>query len=385
MVYFIVLLIFLIGTYKYDVRNQINGRRAFFIIECLVLILLYGLRYRIGADSLNYEYKWDFMPTLSEISEWSDLINLEYQPLFYLLAATIKSWGSDFLYFQVFHALFINTMVFIIIKRYSNHIFTSVLFYYLFYSYILNTEIIRESYAVVIFLYSLKYLKTRNYLKYYACCFFGLGFHASAMIFFLFPFCVRFFEKTWSIKQLLYAVIMIMALSFVFKDFVMQILQLGLFSETNQAKIEGYAFESTQNNLFGYLSWLIMCFFYVYVTRIMKQCGVSNPQNNLAVNIVLFTVLLNPLLSIISSRIGGYFTLLFIISFADLIYLNKRTQYLRFNVIAVFVVFLYLNLGGLFLVDTWNSKKEKVYSRYYPYSSIIDKTIYPERESLLKY
>ena len=103
MVYFIVFLIFLIGTYKYDVRNQINGRRAFFIIECLVLILLYGLRYRIGADSLNYEYKWDFMPTLSDIHEWSDLISLEYQPLFYLLAAFIKSWGEDYLYFQIFH------------------------------------------------------------------------------------------------------------------------------------------------------------------------------------------------------------------------------------------------------------------------------------------
>lgn len=385
MVYFIVLLIFLIGTYKYDVRNQINGRRAFFIIECLVLILLYGLRYRIGADSLNYEYKWDFMPTLSEISEWSDLINLEYQPLFYLLAATIKSWGSDFLYFQVFHALFINTMVFIIIKRYSNHIFTSVLFYYLFYSYILNTEIIRESYAVVIFLYSLKYLKTRYYLKYYACCFLGFGFHASAMIFFLFPLCVRFFEKSWSSKHIFCAIIMIMALSFVYKDFVNRILLFGLFSDVNQAKIEGYAFESTENNLLGYMLWLIRCLFYVYVTRIMKQCGVSSPQNNLAVNIVLFSVLLHPLFNIISARIGGYFTLLFIISFADLMYLNVKTYYLRQRVIFVFLVFFYLNIGGLFLVDTWNPKRERVYSRYYPYSSVIDKTMYPERESLLKY
>ena len=68
MIYFVVLLLLLILTVRYDINGKTEYRDQWYNAVLVILILIAGLRFRLGVDTVNYIYMFyhDF-PSLFDI------------------------------------------------------------------------------------------------------------------------------------------------------------------------------------------------------------------------------------------------------------------------------------------------------------------------------
>ena len=70
MIYFIILILFLIIAYIYDINKVRQGKEFLYLIELFILISLAAFRYRVGGDSLAYEDDYKNLPTFSELMKF---------------------------------------------------------------------------------------------------------------------------------------------------------------------------------------------------------------------------------------------------------------------------------------------------------------------------
>ena len=56
MIYFVVLLLLLILTVRYDINGKTEYRDQWYNAVLVILILIAGLRFRLGVDTVNYIY-----------------------------------------------------------------------------------------------------------------------------------------------------------------------------------------------------------------------------------------------------------------------------------------------------------------------------------------
>src|ERR1035437_3600069 len=154
----------------------------YFVI--LLPILLSTINYGKGKNKIK-----DF-PKLSDLHTF-DFKEAQYDPLWYIFNALIKSIYDNFIFFQLIHAIIINTIIFWFIRKYSKFKYISILFYYIFYYLYFNMEILRESLAVCVFLLSVPYLLQKKWLIYFSISIVAFLFHSSALIAFFIPFMSR--------------------------------------------------------------------------------------------------------------------------------------------------------------------------------------------------
>ena len=67
---YILLLVYLLALYYiYDVRGVTKYRFAYYVFTCIILILVAGLRYRVGLDTNAYmrSFNQPYYPTLDQL------------------------------------------------------------------------------------------------------------------------------------------------------------------------------------------------------------------------------------------------------------------------------------------------------------------------------
>ena len=228
MIYLIVFIFFLIGIIVFD-RNNKEGNRYYWFL-CVLLILLWGLRYHVGGDSLRYENHFSDYPLLSELHNF-DFTYASYQPLWYIYNSFLKTICDSFTFFQIVHSIIINVGFFVFFKKNSSKKFLLATLYYLLWCPYYNTEILRESYSVLIFLFSYKYLLQKKYTKYYLLSLFALLWHVSALFLFAVPILYNIFNKIDNMKAI--SLIFIVSLSayfilnYMFSQSLLSILMQG--------------------------------------------------------------------------------------------------------------------------------------------------------------
>lgn len=188
--YIIVLLILLFGCVHYDVKGNLDNKNRWLYFEWLVLVLLAGLRYKVGGDSIAYYNEfYSQWPTLNDVGTYE---NERYNILWIYFIATCKSIVNEFWFLQVAHAVIVNTVFFCFFKKHAKYIYTAILFYFLLYYFRYNTEILRASLAVCSFLIGFEFLSKKKWIYYFACCLVAYGFHSEAIVTFFFPLILPF-------------------------------------------------------------------------------------------------------------------------------------------------------------------------------------------------
>ena len=170
------------------VNNKISkGLRIVLIGNIVITMSVFmGLRYRVGLDSINYLNGYENLPLFSEFLDLN-IFHLKYEPGFLLLTWICKAISPEFYIFQCVQSIILNTSVAIFIYKYTKNPFWGLLFYsYLIWPYF-NTEILRESLAISIFLLNYTNLCRNKYLRYYLFSILSICFHYSAIILLLFP------------------------------------------------------------------------------------------------------------------------------------------------------------------------------------------------------
>lgn len=184
--YLIPLVVVIGGIIQYDFGGHKKYRKIVWYFLFVYIVLLIGLRYRVGIDTLNYMLSYDEIPTISSF-KMSDF-TLGYQPFYLLLCVMARSISSEFFVFQLLHALILNLCVFSFIKKYSEKRFIGLFFYFIMYFLYFNTEIMKESLAVAVLLVNYRSLKEQRWFRFFMGIFVAMMFHVSAVIVVLFPF-----------------------------------------------------------------------------------------------------------------------------------------------------------------------------------------------------
>lgn len=374
MIYFVVLLLLLVPVIKFDLMQKEKGRQLWYYLSLLILILLAGLRYRVGGDTIVYISLFENYPTLSELS-YFDFQVAAYNPLWYLYNAPFKSIDS-FTTFQIVQAIIVNVIFFKFYKRYTPYYFTAILLYYIaFYCYF-NMEIQREILCVCIFMIAYPFLKAKKFLKYYLWCILALFIHYSSGIMLFVPL-LLFFKKE-SYKKLLWICI-ILILSFSIFDVVHLLLSLAL---DGMLLVLAEHYFNLEINMLGSLYQLIQ------LIPILLFMYVRN-KYDIKTNYILGLLMMGcAIIYVFTMFVGGFvrllnyfmpFYILYVVSTIYELYniylSNKISMIIPKIAIAIMLfnfIYFYMNDMSEFYPGA------KMYHRYIPYSSVIN----PERSEI---
>lgn len=402
MVYFLCVFILLFLIYWYDYKSITTGKKFWYFFILIYLILVAGLRYRVGMDTIGYMDSYERMPDLYSLDKAFFSESIKYQPLWIIYVAILKTISPSFVLLQFTNAIIINTIIFSFIKRNSRYLYTSLFIYTTIYYLEFNFEIMRESLALSIFLLAIQYFQKSKWILYYIICSVSFGFHASG----LFTFIIPLFKK---IKINAFTITLLFIISFL-------VYELAHFTE---AILLNLPFQSVKNyldlyednefsvtlNIRGFIAYLIlnlfiplgMLLYHKYLTK--KQYSFTS-----FIYIMIVVGLLIVALPIFI-RFKNYLYIFYVILLSDIIiktiapYRNillrpKRFVYpksvsirhklrefypreIKYKVgtIILILFLMYIPLGGKYNLPldlSGYNNKVKQYSRYYPYSSILN-------------
>ena len=212
--YIIPLILIITGIIFYDAQDRTTNRRWLYWLIYIYIVVLFGLRYRIGWDTLGYMMYYEDFPTFATASEASLDKFGQLQPGIQFLWLCLKSAGAEFWVYQLIHSIFINAVVFWFIKSNTRYWFCGLLIYFLCYCFYFNAEIMRESVSIAIFMISYKYLVKRRWIPFYISVAAAAMFHVSALIPAAYPLVIIFnlrFDKKLLICTLAVAIILLVA------------------------------------------------------------------------------------------------------------------------------------------------------------------------------
>lgn len=395
MIYIAILLYLLYLTIRYDVLEFNAYKHAHFIVVIIILICVSGFRYRLGTDTYAYEVK-DF----EKYSNISNLTIKEFdyfrvQPTWVLINSLGRSLGG-FVYVQIITSVIHIGLWGYVIKRICpTLLFTSLFIYYIFDFTLFNMEVMREGMAVSLFLCSLVALNDRKYIRYLLFTIAAYLFHSFSLIasfsFFVFYFLMSR-NAYVSVASILIVAVVCISNKNIIVDMLLETVMRS--SDTTIAYAANYAtsqhFGESDYNWKGLLTRFSLPVVYGYM--LYKTRGIFAKYVNIEWRIFMSAIFLSMIFMImvyalvIVGRMYNYFHLFTYL----LIALYLKSLYNRFScpiwrircsACLLFVPFFFATMDNLradILADT-----EKNYSRYYPYSSVFDKSIDKKREVIM--
>lgn len=184
--YIIPAILCIFGFLQYDCNISHHRKSTWlWIIIYLYLVLLMGLRFEVGGDTLSY---MGWFPWAKDTENWKLIDPMSpYEPGFTLIAAFVKTFGGEFYHLQLIHAIILNTGVFYFISKNTKYRFAGLLMAFLTYYVYFSTEILRESIAILIFILNYQAFVKRQWRKYYLGLIFCIFFHLSSSFLIFLP------------------------------------------------------------------------------------------------------------------------------------------------------------------------------------------------------
>lgn len=163
------------------------------IWSALIFVFFFGFRGFICDDWISYYpafEKCSYEYVNFNIFEFD--IKWGFEPGFTLLMCMCKSIVDEYQFF-VFTCTLINTaLLFKFLYNYIDNVPFGVILFISFGGFVMSTNLMRNSIAILIFVNSLTYIVKRKIVPYFLLCVFALSFHISAIIYFPLYF---FFHK----------------------------------------------------------------------------------------------------------------------------------------------------------------------------------------------
>ena len=378
-IYIIIFLYLLFLTYKYDVKKSKQYFKVNYIFSCIVLIIVAGVRYRIGYDTSNYMESYKYAPSLSDIINGLQFYG---DPLWMYIIAISKEIYNDFFVVQIFQATIVNVAVFWFVKRHSPKPSLSILLYFLLLWWNLCFEAMREAIAVSFFLYALDAILFNKGLKtYYLRVWPAIFAHTFGFVTLLFPLIKYLKIKKYTI--ILFLVIFI--LLFYVKDNINNIITLlEMTSDMAMDKATKYFDSDTYGesnwNINGIISMIIggilPCLSIIIILKNKKNLE----ENNLIPFVFIYLCIVILKLQIpIFFRFLNYFELLVIVAFTQAIYLERITIKRQIAYFSMFAM-VFIRMYSLNAYDV--GTLVKAYRRYVPYNSIFQRNYNKESETI---
>ncbi len=181
MSYYAGLLIFLFAIYflTEQMNNKERGRKVFFLLACLAVVLFQGFRsFTVGTDLVNY------IPDYLRIGAAGfngDLEYKNYEVGYVVLNKLLYMIGLDERGFLFVVTAIIQIPIFYTMYRYSEIPMMGILWYFAFGRFIMTFSGIRQSIAMSICFLAYYFIKERKVLFFIILILFASLFHTSAL------------------------------------------------------------------------------------------------------------------------------------------------------------------------------------------------------------
>ena len=399
MVYILVFILLSFLIYYYDIKGNENRKDFWYGISLFSLVLLSGLRYRIGGDTIAYMHNFYYeTPFIWDLS-WSDIKDSSFEPFFVLLTSTVKTLCGKFFVFQLLHAVFVNGLIFSYIRKHCNQIFTCILFYYLWMYALYNFEEIRASMSLALCLFANDYILEKKWIKGFCLYFIGCMFHYSTFIILLTP--LLFFLR----MNLIGITVLILSLvgGYLIKNNFNDYLLLLEFNDYASEKASMYAqsetyFQNSKNIRVIILTIVPYVLYSFFSFLFLKRQFSENNQKEISLlrfQPVIIIGLSFQILSIsmpICYRFFHFYIIYFIMFFSNFfIGLIKKDIQLSVPIALIRSIILFIPIFNIFShiyrYPTKESTKSNIYydyEKYYPYSSVLERSVSERRENIYR-
>lgn len=182
---------FILFLWENKLRNKGSDIKIIRYLAMIIFFIFFGFRGYLDTDWAVYFPLYEMAPTIDDtngiakfFSGIHEDILLKIEPGFKVILVLLKSINEDYLTLQIFssfvNVLFLNYFF----KKYSPQYVLSFIMYLIFSGLIIEINLLRNSKAIFLFIYSLQFIKERNAVKFFICNGIGILFHSSAIFFF---------------------------------------------------------------------------------------------------------------------------------------------------------------------------------------------------------
>lgn len=335
--------------------------------ECILLILVAGLRLVVGGDTQTYMSDYDRYPTLDEFTIFHFAL-FRYQPLWILLNVLAKTIYPEFYVLQLILACVVNPVTFYIIQKETDKKFEVAVVFLLFQFLYFNCEIMRDSISICIFYFAFGFLIKHKWLPYYGLCFLAFLFHDAALFYFIIPFLLPILTKEFSFKYVLLISIIILAIA---NPFTLAKLSFLLPNGREDSFTDVYS-KMEIGSMIGLIRGLmdiVLIYFIIIYTK-----GYISYKVYLGTKMCFILHILGLFMPIFLNRICNSFNIFYYIAWVEFLYvINKR------NIRLLYGCFMFIAFFRTYFIDVTyqvsskeTSDKYYFYERYIPYYSIFE-------------
>lgn len=395
MIYLFIFIYLLFLSIHYDILENRKYKWTHYKIVITLLVLVVGLRWRVGADTVFYVQDFTSCHDLFHL-EWGDFESVRRMPLWVLLNALCKTIWDDFLLVQFIIAAFTLGVIAYFIKNLCPSLcFFVLLCYFISVKFtLMHMDLLRESVAVGFYLLAILSFNKKRITLSLIYVIVAIMFHVFASIAVLFFIFYHYFLPRDYVGRFFVCFALLM-LTILNNDFLTSVLvsSLGGYDTDGEALliVLDYASSDKHGNvdktIINYI-WLVIQFsaylymLYkcekVYSKYILLNEDVFNTLIFVSVSILCLKYSVS-----IFYRIGenyNYFiTCILSVMFTKDVLIGKVIKIQR---VFVFIIFLLIPLSISFKQYIFKEPQfdNRWYSRYYPYSSVFNKFIDPSRE-----
>lgn len=188
---FLFLIFFALFIWENRVKKNDGNITIIRYVCMLVFFVFFGFRGYLDTDFVVYYPIYEATPTLSDtqgVLKFFSGLNEDYllkvEPGFKVFAILLKSISEDYFFLQIVSSLIDVIFLNYFFKKYSPQYALGFIMFLIFSGLIIEFNLLRNSKAIFIFIYSLQFIKDRNPVKYFICNGIGLLFHSSAIFYF---------------------------------------------------------------------------------------------------------------------------------------------------------------------------------------------------------
>lgn len=379
----IALLIFFI--LKYDVGHKQHGKQHSLLFVMVLLILMSGLRYHVGADSITYEAGFIYgIPVLSKLLSSNDMVS---QPLWIFLMSFCKTIFGSFVALQFIHAIILNLLILRYLKKTTNYVFTALLFTFCVTWWNLSFEVLREALSVAIYINAILYLIEKKYRTYLALGLVMTGLHWFAFVMVIItPFVMFVNNKIVYVSFIIGSISLFLFVDAQLFDWI-DLISAGSTTGEASKRINSYINQEGGQgrvtfNLVGYLYTFIL-YAVLPLIIILYNNKVKGDKyfSKILMLFILFAVLQTKL--VIFTRFYNYLYIILIVCMVNILYERRITlAIVRYMFYLLVFVFLWNGCISFYRPSSGQYRYDIHYNCYHiPYKTIFQEPD-PIRESL---
>lgn len=387
-IYIFLLTYLTILFYIYDIRKERRYKALNYVFSCILLILVAGLRYRIGLDTNAYmrSFESPYYPKLQDFS-----LTGEYGSdiMWVFINSLAKTIGGGFYTVQFIQAATVNIAVFWFIRKHSPKPFMGILLFFMFQWWNYCFEAMRESIAIAFYLFALDALISEKSLKkYYLRVWPAALVHTFGFVTFLFPL-IQYIKIN---RYLPIVIILFLGVFLSIGDILNELVEsMAGLENAATAKatkyIESDTYGTSNLSLAGIaalvISRIIPMAFLIYVLHRNRKAetDIFIPYLICYILVVLLRIKIP-----IFFRFYNYFEIMMVIAMTQAVSIPSATPggLKRIASWAMIALMIFLRTYELTKPEVDPTKGYKTYNRYIPYNSVFTEDYNEETEYIFR-